>query len=566
MNAPRRLTAVLLSAVLVLGLAACAPGLPETVVPGTTVTAGWSGELTSTNAAADPTSGNVDVAAATRAGFGRVVAGEYVPDPTFGTVTIVSESPFTVRYDLAEPTWSDGIPLDAADLLLGWAATSGLLTRDAAGTGSTDAGADVAVPVVDEFARSIDVTYPQPISDWQQHIDVAVPAHVVAARAFGQDDPMEAKQALLKAIRNRDPAAIAPLIDVWHDAFVVPEEGEPESDLLLSSGPFRVDSVQRDAEGQSVTLVPNASYRGPVAPKVATIELLPAGADPVGEIGGRLDVAQVAPVAANAAPIDALERRDVPIATTHDGTVWALLLRPAGLFATPAARAAFLRAIPARTLIERGGGDWASSYTSSSSMLTAPGTRAYDIATEDSGFDAALTGADDAAGERTAAGVAAGTPVCVLFDRRSEFAAGAFAGLRDAAQEAGWSAIDCGSDDVDAAVGQNGWDAVITRVPIPQSAGDIAAQWGTGGSSPLVGVADAERDALMTQLAQTTDVYAARDVRAQIEASIVRAAVALPIAVNPVITVTDTAVTGVTPRDGAAAPLTWDVAQWAVVP
>ena len=60
--------------------------------------------------------------------------------------------------------------------------------------------------------------------------------------------------------------------------------------------------------------------------------------------------------------------------------------------------------------------------------------------------------------------------------------------------------------------------------------------------------------------------YAARDLRAQIEASIVRAAVALPLAVNPVVTVVDKAVTGVASRDGGEASLTSDAEQWAVVP
>ncbi|MET0812082.1 MAG: hypothetical protein ABWY03_03440, partial [Microbacterium sp.] len=157
-------------------------------------------------------------------------------------------------------------------------------------------------------------------------------------------------------------------------------------------------------------------------------------------------------------------------------------------------------------------------------------------------------------------------PVCVVYDRASEFAVGAFAALRDAVQEAGWSAVDCGTDDVDAAVVQGGWDAVISRAPVPQTAADIAARWGSGGASSLAGYSDPARDALIAQLAQTTDVYVARDLRAQIEASIVRAAAALPIALNARVTVVDKDVIGVATRDGARAPLTSGAAQWEVVP
>ncbi|WP_439591913.1 ABC transporter substrate-binding protein [Microbacterium sp.] len=562
MRRSRRL-AVPLAIAAVVGLTACAPALPASVVPGSTITVGWTQELTSTNAIGAPTPWNLEIAAATRSGFGEVVAGEFVPDPGFGTVTIEDDDPFTVRYDLAEPSWSDGIPLDAADLLLGWAAASGLLDP----AGDVDAEeADPVIPEVDEFARAIQVTYPRPVDDWQQRIGVAVPAHVVARGAFGVEDPMEAKQALITAILENDTAALGSVAEFWNDGFALPDEGAIPADLLLSSGPFRVDAVTRDADGQSVALVPNADYRGTVTPKVAEIALVPAGDDPLSALGDRLDIVSLAPVAADRDPIQALERRDFTSGASHDGTLWALQLNPAGVFARPEARAAFLRAIPANDVVERGGGAWASVYAPTTSPLSAPGTRAYDIATSDAGFSAALTGADDPASERAAAGVAAGAPVCVLFDRADEFATGAFAAVQAAAQEAGWNAVDCAADDLDGALTQGGWDAVISRIPLPQTAADISVRWGSGPQASGLSYADPARDELIAQLAQTTDVYAARDLRAQIEASIVSAAAVLPIAMNPRVTVVDKDVIGVASRDGAVAPLLSGAVQWAVVP
>lgn len=565
----RRRVAALLAVALSLSVTACASALPEGVVPGSGVTVGWSGAFTSGNAEAAPTPGNLDVAAMTRAGFGALVDGEFVADESFGAVSIVSDEPFTVRYDLLEPAWSDGIPLDAADLLLGWAAASGLLSVTPSEAGDATAGeaaptdAVLDVPRIDEFARAIEVTYPAPIDDWQSHLSVAVPAHVVAASALGVEDPMEAKQALITAIQKDDADALASIAEVWSDGFTV---GEEIPDALISSGPFRVDEVAADAEGRSLTLVPNAAYRGTVTPKVAKIELVPAEADPVAEIGADVNVTQVEPSAANREAIDDLERRDFPVDTTHDGTVWTLLLRPAGVFSASPARAAFLRSIPSAALIERGAGAWSSAYTASSALLAAPGSRAYDIIGEDAGFAAALTGADDSAQEREAAGIAAGTPVCVLFDRTDEFAAGAVAAARDAAAEAGWNVGDCGTEDLAGALEQGGWDAALVRVTIPQTAAEIGAQWGTDGRASLVGLADPAVDALIGQLAITTDVYAARDVRAQIEAALIRDAVALPIALDPVITITDKSVTGVAARDGREASLTSGAVQWEVVP
>lgn len=570
MSARRRIAAPLAVA-LALSITACTPALPESVVPGSVVTVGWSGTFTSGNTEAAPTPGNLDVAAMTRAGFGDAVDGEFVADESFGAVSIVSDDPFTVRYDLREPAWSDGIPLDAADLLLGWAAVSGFLdvtpTSEAGVAAADDArptDAAPEVPRIDEFARAIEVTYPAPIDDWQSHLTVAVPAHVVAASALGVEDPMEAKQALITAIQQDDTDALATIAEVWAQGFAVGEKVPAAA--LISSGPFRVDEVAADAEGRSLTLVPNPAYRGTVTPKIAKIELVPSSADPVSQIGSGMNVVQVEPLAANREQIDDLERRDFPVDATHDGTVWTLLLRPAGVFSATAARAAFLRAIPSAALLERGAGVWSSAYTASSALLAAPGSRAYDIIAEDAGFAAALTGADDSIQEREAAGIAAGTPVCILFDRADEFAAGAITAARDAAAEAGWSVGDCGTEDLPGALEQGGWDAALVRVEIPQTADEIGAQWGTDGRASLVGLADPAVDALVGQLATTTDVYAARDVRAQIEAALIRDAVALPIALSPVITVTDKSVAGVAARDGRGASLTAGAVQWEVVP
>lgn len=550
--------------VVAVGLAACAPALPATVIAGTKVTAGWTGEFTSANAAAAPTPGNIDIAETIRADFGDLVDGEFVPDEGFGEITIVSDDPFTVSYDLAEPAWSDDIPLDAADLLLGWAAGSGYLER---GEGAESGGEGLTVPSVDEFARAIEVTFPQPVVDWQQRVTVPVPAHVVGRLALGVDDAMEAKQAVITAIRDDDTEALAAIAEVWNTGFDIPDDGEIPAELLISSGPFRVTEVADAEQGQSVTLVPNAAYRGLVTPQVAAIDLVPPGEDPIASIGGTLDVLQVAPATVNRERINELERKDFAVSTSNDGTVWAVLLKPAGIFTSATARAAFIRAVPASALVERGGGVWASAYTPSSSMVSAPGSRAYDIVSEDSGFAATLgSPGEDAALEREAAGVTAGAQVCVLYDRASEFATGAFAALRDAAREAGWAAVDCASEDLDTAIGAGGWDAVITRVAVPQSTAQLTAQWGSQGQSSITGHPDPERDALIAQLAQTDDVYAARELRAQIEASIVRAAVALPLAMNPRVTIVDKDVTGIAPRNGAAGALTSGVTQWAVVP
>lgn len=555
----RRRAAALVAGALVIGMTGCSPALPETVVPGTEVVVGWTGELTSANAVASPTSGNVDVAAMTRGRFGDIIDGDFVPDEGFGSVTIVNEDPFTVRYDLAEPSWSDGIPLDAADLLLGWAGTAGFFTQ------SEDADApEATIAGVDEFARSIDVKWPHPRSDWQSAVPVPVPAHVLGVKAFGIDDPMEAKLAVITAIRDGDDDAIQKMANVWNEGFTLDGAKDAE-DLLVSSGPFIVDEVA--SAGQEIVLTPNTSYRGLVSPQVARIELAPPGDDPAAAVGTALDIARVAPVAANQAQIHELERKDLTVSTTQDGTVWAVLLNPTGAFTSTQARTAFFHAIPPNALMTGGAGQWGAAYTPTTSMIVSTESRAYEVVNEDSGFTTSLaTTEGDPPLEREAAGMADGSPVCVLYDRKSEFARGAFAAMRDTAAEAGWKVVDCGSDDFAAALEQRSWNAVIANVPIPDSPAEIAAEWGSDSVTAITRHSDPDRDTLIAELAVTTDVYDVRELQAQIEATIVRAAVALPIAVNPVVTIIDKDVTGVSPRNGAPAPLTSGAAQWSVIP
>jgi peptide/nickel transport system substrate-binding protein len=563
-------------------LTACAPELPHSVVPGTSVGVAWDGALTTLNPArATATSGDADIAELTRARFAHVVDGEVVPDESFGTVTIAHDDPFTLRYDLAEPAWSDGIPLDAADLVLAWAAASNFFApdgfdpearRDEDGTVSVEEG-DVwfdaapgglgdsaARPEVDEFARAIEVRLHGPVRDWQTALDVAVPAHVVAERAWGIDDPMEAKQAVLAAVRDGDDAALDRLARAWNAAFAVVPDGTPDADLMLSSGPFVIERIERDGPGQSVALAANASYRGEPTPQVARLRLVPEGDDPLTELGASLDVVSLAPTVDNRARVRELERTDHDVTSAHDGTLWALLLRPNGIFASSAARTAFLHAVPRQDIVSAAAGEWDESYTHSDAMLFAPTERAYEIAMEDAGFRAALgTPAGRPQDERRAAGVRAGARVCVLYDRTAEFAAALYAQLRAAMAEPGWDVTDCGSDDVDAARQGARWDAVIARVPIPDTPAQIAEQWGPRGTALP---SDPEREELIARLAETADPYEARDVRVAIEASIVRTAVALPLAVNPRVTVVDTDVAGVVPRAGAVSPLMSGATGW----
>lgn len=65
--------------------------------------------------------------------------------------------------------------------------------------------------VRDDWARSMDVELSQPIPDWRQALEVAVPAHLRGQRVLEIADPMEAKQAVLDAIDRADPLVLGQL-------------------------------------------------------------------------------------------------------------------------------------------------------------------------------------------------------------------------------------------------------------------------------------------------------------------------------------------------------------------
>lgn len=582
MNTPQRRsrsTALAAGTVLVLAATACQPDLPASVVEGSKVSVAWDGTLTSTNTAtrSGATAGNLDVSALTRSQFGTVDEDTVQVDEGFGTAKVVDQDPFTVRYDLAEPTWSDGIPLDAADLLLAWAAQSGFEATSGGGAGAGQDGTwfssvpsglrrSFEFPEVHESDRWIEVSFSEPVVDWRTALDVAVPAHVVAQRALGLEDPMEAKLALTTAIQDADVAALEDIAEVWNGGFALPEEGNIAPELLLSSGPYRAAEVVRSESGeQRVELVVNREYVGDVRAEFERIDLVQmAEGRRLAALGDEVDVIEVAPTARNRAPIRELERRDLGVATGHDGTMWALVLRAdRGVFVGEAARTAFLRALPTSDLREAGAGAWKSAYESTDALLFAPGNESYQIALEDSGFRTRLKGSTSRASEeRDAVGVPRGTGVCVLYDKASAFASGVFAGIRSGMAETGWVIRDCGEKGLRDVSGRADWHAALLPLPVPQAPADIAAQWGSGGQFNLSGSTNPRRDVLIQQLARTANPYDARDLRVEIEKSLVGDALALPIAMNPRVVVSDRDVTGVRPRPGSVAPLTSRAVDW----
>lgn len=565
---------------------ACGPQPEPRAVEGTSVDVAWSGELTSTNAASTPgaTAANLDVAAMTRGQFTTVDdTGELLEDPSFGTATVVNDAPFRVRYDIADGVrWSDGVPVDAADLMLAWAASSNALSSeelDLAALRGADGRLDLPDDAVwfdvadpggmthataasrDDWARAIDVEFDQEVPDWQSALDVAVPAHVLGQRVLGVSDAMQAKQAVLDVLDRADPLALRELAIAWVDEFAV-DPLAPDADVLLSSGPYRVESLQDGRVG----LTANRDYVGDRGASVERITLRPVSSDraALGALAaGELDVATAQPVEEDRTVVRDLERDGATLINRPYGSRWELVLRTdRAPLQTVEARTSFLRAVDHRSASELYLAATQQEGVATDSILFRSETRVYGYALEDSGFEAAYGQRDTeaAAAQREEAGIDAGTAVCVRYDTAQPFAAAMVEAMQAQVAEAGWAVRDCGVDDLAEGLQGDDWHATLRLVTVPQTVEQIDERWRGGG---ITAAESADRDALLDEALTTADRDAVESSLLELETLLVADALVLPLVEPTRLTISAEGVSGVSPHVGDA-PLTWNAWSWGV--
>ena len=166
----------------------------------TSITLGWNQPFYSYN---ENTSNGNNVTNSntkylTTSSFWYVTAdGELAADKSFGTYEKTSDDPLTVKYTVSkDATWSDGTPVDAADLLLDWAAQSGNLNTIAADKVKTDEATGLPkntkgkvyfdtssiglslvkeTPKIGDDGKSLTMTYTKPYADWAYDMSVNLP-------------------------------------------------------------------------------------------------------------------------------------------------------------------------------------------------------------------------------------------------------------------------------------------------------------------------------------------------------------------------------------------------------
>ena len=516
---------------------------------------------------------------------------ELVLDESFGRMEVISNDPFRVHYELGQDVvFSDGVAVDASDLLLAWVANSGALntpefdddayvdpsTGEYIGElpegvvhfdGAITSGLQYApeVPELGDDGRSLTLTYDHYFIDWQLVLDVGVPAHVVAGRALGIDEPDAAKQALIDAVVSADEEDLAAIAAEWNSAYNFAENPPDDADLLISNGPYVISEL---VPGDAVTLTANPRYRGDRQPTYETV-VVRTIADPLAQVqaleSGDVDVISPQLSADVTAALDRLD--GVTIANTVNGTYEHLDLTfgesPGGVFTDPRIRSAFLLTVPRDELVKQTIGNLTSEPVRRDSQLFLPGAPGYSDAVEENGSRAYDRPDIDGARELLAeAGVAAPT-VCLLYDPSNPRRLLEFQLIRDSAAAAGFRVTDCSSPDWLGLLGTASYDAALFAWDYSNlSVTAVRSIFGTGEKGNLNGYSNETVDDLILQLSVTPDEDEQLELRIRLDEALFADGYGVPLYQYPATVAFDDSVTGISPAPLAAGVL-WNVWDWA---
>ncbi|MGW6131872.1 ABC transporter family substrate-binding protein [Cellulomonas sp. NPDC055163] len=476
----------------------------------------------------------------------------------FGTYEVVTEDPLTVKYTVNEGvTWSDGTPVDAADLLLFWGAQNdkfdsvepetdeegNVTNQDVVDAGvffnSTSEAMNVVTetPEIGDDGRSLTLTYSEPRSDWEVSFYMPpVAAHAVAALGLDITDPEEGKQAVIDAFTNNDAAALSPLSKSWNEDFNF--TSMPDNELqYLASGPYVLTDF---VENEYLTLQLRDDYKAGPTPKVDSVTVR-YNEDPLAAVtalqNGELDLIAPQSSVDVLATLDTLE--GVNVEGAPEGTFEHVDLQftnggpfDAATYGGDAAKAlkvrqAFLKTIPRQEIIEKLIKPLQPDAETRDSFIYVPGSEAYDevVANNKSELwtDVDIDGAKALLAE---VGVPA-VDVRLMFGQGNVRRENEFQLIAASAAQAGFNVINASSTDWGDRLDtdRTGYDAALFGW---QSTNTFAlnseANFITGGQNNFYGYSDPEVDALWKELRANTDPDAEADLVAQIETKLNEAA------------------------------------------
>ena len=443
-----------------------------------------------------------------------------VNNDQFGTCEVVSLDPLTVKYTVNEGvTWSDGVQIGAADLVLSWGAQSNNFNDEEAQTddegnllpsaGVSFDKTDPSLTLIKEFptigddGRSATFVWSQYYADYQlagpiNTAGTLIPAHVVGAKALNLTDPAAASQAVIDAFQKNDKAALKPIADFWNTGFDT-DQLPSDPSLYLSSGPYKVTAYTQRA---NIQLERNPDYTWGPIPSIDKISYSIIG-DPTAAVQAltneEIDLISPQATADIYLAVTGLANRGIEVKPGFEGTYEHvdLVFANGGPF-DPATyggdtekalkvRQAFLKTIPRQDIVDRLIKPINPESTVRNSYTTVPGSPRYDTIVEQNGMDQQYSTVDIAGAKQLLADAGVTTPVNVrlLFAANNPRRANEYDLMKNSALEAGFNLMDGSSpswgtllpaiDGYDASL--FGWQSTTTGVAESQ------ANFVTGGAN-----------------------------------------------------------------------------------
>ncbi len=488
--------------------------------------------------------------------------GSLQADSSFGTYEKTSDNPLTVKYTVNPDTkWSDGTPVDAADMLLCWVAQGGNLntidaskvkTDDATGLPKNTAGkvyfdsSSVGLnlvketPTISDDNKSLTLVYSKPFADWQYDMSVNLPAHVTAQKALGISDAQEAKDAFVKAVQDKDTAKLAKISSFWNTGFDYTKMPDDKS-LALSDGAYLMKDFK---ENQYMTLEANPDYKGDHGPAIDQLTVR-WNEDPLAQVqaleNGELDM--FSPQVTTDVVKAAEKVKDVDIKAGVEGTYehMDLVQNNKGPF-DPASyggdakkallvRQAFLHGVPRQEIVDKLIVPSNPEAKVRNSFVKTEGTPGYDeIVAQNGSADYAQV--DPALSKKLLkqAGVKTPIDVRVLYAKGNARRESEFQLYKPALKEAGFNLIDKGDPEWSAKLGDGTYDAVYfgwqSTTPAVSADREIFA---TTGLNNLIGYSNKKVDDLFDQLVVTSDEAEQVKIQTDIEKILFQDAVGITI-------------------------------------
>jgi peptide/nickel transport system substrate-binding protein len=581
-------------------LSACTPAQAPgaEIVEGTSITVAWNQPFYSANGNTSfgNATANNNINYMTYSGFNYYDnTPELQRDESFGTYELVSEDPLQIQYTVNESAqWSDEVPVDAADLMLQWAALSGayntegfdeseyqdpetgeFTTEFPENTVFFDSGASPEsglglvrdAPEINEDGRGILMTYSDFYVDWELSFGSPLPAHVIAMNALGIEDPAEAKQAVLDALQNEDTEVIAQLAAAWNNIFNFTEMPSDTS-VLTASGPYMISDFVAD---QYITLQANENYVGDHQPQVETITvrfITDAMAAVTALQNGDVDVIQPQATPDVRAALEGTEGITVNYSDgatyEHVDLQFANSKNP-DVFSTLEARQSFLLTIPRQEIIDRLIKPLNPEAEVRNSQVFVPGAEGYDESVENSGILEMYSEVDidQAIALREQAGLAEGTEVCLIFASTNPRRVSEYELIRESAAQAGWSVTDCSSPEWGGLLGTPGaYDASLFGWQSTSlGVSSVGPNYETDAINNHSFYSNPEMDAVVQELNRTVEPERQQELLMEIDRILVEDAFGITIFQFPEVTAFSDRVTGID-SSTLAPTVFWNVWDW----